>query len=242
MSKFRIIPVLDILNSEVVHAKKGERTKYKPLKSKILDSSNPIIAVKKLADKFHFDEIYIADLDSIVKRKPNLELISLILKMVNIKVILDPGITNYEDIMLFSNFNLFKLIIGIETVENYDVIKDGVKKFGQNEIVLSIDMFQGKLKSKLDIFNPLELMSLLEHLGVKEIILLDLFRVGQKIGGIPPLYLKIREIFSGDILVGGGIKDFNDILNYKKNNFSGVLIGTAFYDGSIKIEEIKQII
>ncbi|HEY0089823.1 MAG TPA: HisA/HisF-related TIM barrel protein, partial [Candidatus Lokiarchaeia archaeon] len=107
----------------------------------------------------------------------------------------------------------------------------------------SIDMFQEKLitKMKLDSFNPLKIISLLDSLGVKEIILLDLFRVGQKIGGIPPLYLKIREIFSGDILVGGGIKDFNDILNYKKNNFSGVLIGTAFYDGSIKIEEIIHI-
>ena len=32
MKKFKIIPVIDILNSEVVHAVKGEREKYKPLK------------------------------------------------------------------------------------------------------------------------------------------------------------------------------------------------------------------
>ncbi len=83
MTIFRVIPVLDILNSEVVHAVKGERAKYQPLKSKILNSSNPIIAAKILAEKYCFNEIYIADLDSIVKKKPNLKIITLILKIRN---------------------------------------------------------------------------------------------------------------------------------------------------------------
>ena len=35
MNNFKIIPVIDILNSKAVHAKKGERTKYKTLKSNL---------------------------------------------------------------------------------------------------------------------------------------------------------------------------------------------------------------
>ena len=88
-----------------------------------------------------------------------------------------------------------------------------------------------------DIF---EIVRKIEDLGVVNIILLDLFKVGQKIGGIPALYLKIREDFNGKILVGGGIKDIQDIKKYKSSNFSGVLIGTALYDGSIKIEELRN--
>ncbi|MFX0104936.1 MAG: HisA/HisF-related TIM barrel protein, partial [Candidatus Hodarchaeota archaeon] len=76
--------------------------------------------------------------------------------------------------------------------------------------------------------------------GIETIILLDLHRVGQKFGGIPPLYLDILRNFKGDVFVGGGIKDYRDLLNYKENNFSGVLIATALYDGTIKIERIKN--
>ena len=54
--------------------------------------------------------------------------------------------------------------------------------------------------------------------------------------------LKIREIFNGEILVGGGIKNIQDIKEYKLNNFSGALIGTALHDGSIKIEELQNIL
>ena len=93
-----------------------------------------------------------------------------------------------------------------------------------------------KLKSK----NVLHVIQSVEEYGINEIILLDLFRVGQKMGGIPPLYLEIRKKFDGSILIGGGIKDFNDLLMYQKNTFSGVLIATALYDGSIDIKKLKN--
>jgi uncharacterized protein related to proFAR isomerase len=86
----------------------------------------------------------------------------------------------------------------------------------------------------------LEVVRKIEDLGIVNIILLDLFKVGQKMGGISALYLKIREQFNGEILIGGGTKDLQDIKDYKSNNFSGVLIGTALHDGSIKIEELRN--
>jgi len=103
-------------------------------------------------------------------------------------------------------------------------------------------MFKGKTITKInDLENetPLKVVLKLKEIGVRELILLDLFRVGQKFGGIPPFYLDIRKRFDGYILVGGGIKNFNDILQYYRNSFSGVLIATALYDGSIKVEKLK---
>jgi uncharacterized protein related to proFAR isomerase len=89
--------------------------------------------------------------------------------------------------------------------------------------------------------HPVEIIKKIEDLGVDKIILLDLYKVGQKVGGIPPLYLKIRDNYNGKILVGGGIKDIRDIEMYKHNNFSGVLIGTALHDGTIDIEKLRKI-
>lgn len=242
MCGFRIIPVIDILNSKAVHAIKGERTKYKPLISELFKSSDPIEIIKILNHRYNFKEIYLADLDAIIKKNPNYEILSKITKFKNLKLILDPGIVKSEDILKFSRFNLKKLILGLETINSFEVIRDSLKIFGIDKIVISVDMFKGKIITKIkDLMNESLLNTILKlnNLGVRELILLDLFRVGQKLGGIPPLYLKIRDAFDGDILVGGGIKNLNDLSNYNRENFSGVLIATALYDGSINIEKLK---
>lgn len=243
MEKFRIIPVIDILNSQAVHAKKGERTKYKPIKSYLFQSTNPIEIINIIKSKFDFDEFYIADLDSIIKKTPNFQILEKILSISNIDVILDPGIINLKDILEFSKFKIKSLIIGLETIKNLKVISQSLEILNQKSIIISIDMYKGRILSNakdIENQNPITLIKKIESFGIETIILLDLYRVGQKFGGIPPLYLDILRNFKGDVFVAGGIKDYRDLLNYKENNFSGVLIATALYDGTIKIERIKN--
>ena len=242
MSSFRIIPVIDILASKAVHAIKGERAKYKPLKSKLINSSDPIEIIKVLKQKFNFREFYIADLDAIIKYSPNLEILSTILKIPEIDVILDPGIKDKEDLLKYSKYKIKKLILGLETINGYNVINEGLRILGKYKLIVSLDMFKGKIISKIKDLrnqNPINVVNKLKRFGVKELILLDLFRVGQKIGGIPPVYLKILKNFKGAVLVGGGIKDLMDLTSYYNNKFSGVLIATALYDGSINIDKLK---
>jgi phosphoribosylformimino-5-aminoimidazole carboxamide ribotide isomerase len=91
-------------------------------------------------------------------------------------------------------------------------------------------------------FSVLNVIKDISDIGVSKIILLDLKRVGSKVGGIPMLYKEIRGLFEGEIFVGGGIKDLNDIQDYYHFGFSGVLIGTALYDGTINLDEIMSLI
>jgi phosphoribosylformimino-5-aminoimidazole carboxamide ribotide isomerase len=243
MNKFRIIPVIDILNSQAVHAIKGEREKYKPLKSVLINGSAPTRIVLKLKSKYLFSEFYIADLDAILKRKPNIKIISEILDIPGVEIMIDPGIKTKKNVKKYYNLNLKSLILGLETLKDLKVITKCSKLFDTNKIVVSIDMYNEVIQTNIkEIRNQdiLEIIRKIEDLGVVKIILLDLFKVGQKIGGIPALYLKIREVFNGEIVVGGGIKDIQDIEDYKNKDFSGVLIGTALHDGSIKIEELRN--
>jgi len=243
MKIFKIIPVIDILNSKAVHAKKGERTKYKPLKSYLFHSSNPVEIINILNNNYNFDLFYIADLDSIMKKAPNFQILKKILKISNINVILDPGIVELEDIFQFLKIKIKNLILGLETINNFQIIIQSLQILNRNNTIVSIDMYNGQIISNakdIKTQNPLKLTKKLESLGVKNIILLDLFRVGQKIGGIPQLYLDILHDFSGNVFVGGGIKNYTDIINIKRQNFSGVLIATALYDGTIDIEKLRN--
>ncbi len=243
MNKFRIIPVIDILNSQAVHAIKGEREKYKPLKSVLINDSNPTQIALKLKNKYLFNEFYIADLDAILQRKPNIAILSKILDIPGVEIIIDPGIKIAKNAEKYFKLNLKSLILGLETLRDPEVISECLKLFDINKIVVSVDMYNEVIQTNIKELKDkdvLEVIGKIEDLGVVKIILLDLFKVGQKMGGISKLYLKIREKFNGEILVGGGIKDLQDIKEYESNNFSGVLIGTALHDGSIKIEELRN--
>jgi len=244
MKKFRIIPVIDILNSEAVHAVKGERKNYKPLKSVLINSSDPLAIIKKINHKYLIKEVYIADLDAILRRKPNFSLLIKILKLPEIKIMIDPGIISTKNILEYSIYGLDSLILGLETIKNLGVISDCLEIIGPQKTIVSIDMYKEVIQTNVKEIkkqHPIEIIKKVDELGVKKIILLDLYKIGQKIGGIPPLYQEVREKFNGQIIVGGGIRDVRDIELYKQENFSGVLIGTALYDGTIEIEKLREI-
>lgn len=244
MKSFKVIPVIDILNSTAVHAIKGERAKYRPLNSDLFSSSNPIEIIRTIKKKCKIHQFYIADLDSIINKNPNFQILNSVLKIPNIEVILDPGISGLKEIVQYKEFKIKSLILGLETIKNFKVISQSLEILSINKIIVSIDMYKGEILSNAkDIKNqnPVDITKRIENLGIKSIILLDLFRVGQKIGGIPPLYLDILDNFNGDIFVGGGIKNFKNLLEYKEQNFSGVLIATALYDGTINIKKLRNL-
>lgn len=244
MNRFKIIPVIDILNSRAVHAIKGDRENYKPLKSGLFETTDPTNIIKTLNKKYNFNEFYIADLDSILKKKLNIQILKQIGNIENVKIIIDPGIVTPKEIKNFTQINFRALILGLETIKNLKTINKSIEFLGINKVIVSIDMYKGKILSNAKEFKNYPMLNVIEKiemLGVKTLILLDLFRVGLKLGGVPQLYIDILQNFNGDIYVGGGIKNLNDILQYKDEGFSGVLIATALYDGTIEIEKLKAI-
>ena len=244
MNRFKIIPVIDILNSRAVHAIKGDRENYKPLKSGLFETTDPTNIIKTLNKKYNFNEFYIADLDSILKKKLNIQILKQIGNIENVKIIIDPGIVTPKEIKNFTQINFRALILGLETIKNLKTINKSIEFLGINKVIVSIDMYKGKILSNAKEFKNYPMLNVIEKiemLGVKTLILLDLFRVGLKLGGVPQLYIDILQNFNGDIYVGGGIKNLNDILQYKEEGFSGVLIATALYDGTIEIEKLKVI-
>lgn len=243
MSNFKIFPVIDILNSTAVHAIKGERDNYQPLKSPLFNTSEPFDIVRNLKEKFNIKQFYLADLDAIIKQKPNFRILKKILEIENIKIIVDPGIKSINDLKKYLEFKIESIILGLETIQKIKTIKESFKIFNKNKIIISIDMYKERIISKINELKnltPLTIVRKLEKIGIKTIILLDIFKVGQKIGGIPPLYLKIKKNFNGNVLVGGGIKNLNDVLLYYEKGFLGVLIGTAIYDGTINLNKLNM--
>ena len=64
-----LIPAIDVLNSIVVKAFLGERKKYMPIKSKLINSSVLEKVISVLLKEYNFKKIYIADLNAIMGNK-----------------------------------------------------------------------------------------------------------------------------------------------------------------------------
>jgi phosphoribosylformimino-5-aminoimidazole carboxamide ribotide isomerase len=241
----RVIPVIDILNNVVVHAVKGNRKEYQPLKSVLTTSIDPleVASVFKLQG---FSELYIADLDAILGKTPNFNLYTRLAQM-GFTFMVDAGVTDIASVKKLQNSGVSKIIIGTETLPNTDFIKQTIQQIGTKHIIVSLDMKAGKLLTPHSFNASTEVLGLLKtfcDMGVSEFILLDLARVGSSKGINIALLKQILTILADDVnsgvYVGGGIRGMNDLLYLKQLNILGVLLATALHLGKIDNQILRQ--
>jgi len=238
----KIIPVIDILEGKVVHAKGGKRRLYQPLKSSLFSSLEPLDIVHEL-EKIGFKELYIADLDSIMKNQINFDLFENLRANSEIDLMVDAGITNKRQAIQLLNSDINKIIIGTETLTHLKFLKNSVNIFGKNRIILSLDLINNKVLNKLNpIFQngPLAFLDSIRDFGLSQIIVLDLTRVGTSKGINTILVKKILREFDLDIIVGGGIRNILELIHLEKLGVKGVLVGTALYSNLINISDLKE--
>ena len=94
---FQVIPVLDILNGQAVHAVGGRRAHYQPIQSILHASSEPIPLARALRDSLGLQTLYLADLDAIGGRPPRLDIYREIINS-NIHIWIDAGVRDVGSI------------------------------------------------------------------------------------------------------------------------------------------------
>lgn len=214
-----IIPVLDVMNGIAVSGKSGEREKYRELKTIFASSSNPL----EIARNLPYEKLYVADLDGITKGKPDIKLLKKLSRIK--KLLVDAGIRNYGDVERISGINA-EIIIGTETLQNFETLKEALKKFGKR-IIVSIDVKNKKVLSNILPNAPYEALEILRKLGARRFIFLDISSVGTLRGFKFDFIKNCNE----EIFVGGGIR--KEDLKKLEKKVSGVLVGTALHRGLI---------
>jgi len=80
----------------------------------------------------------------------------------------------------------------------------------------------------------------LRKIGINQIILLDLDRVGTEHGINLALLRSILEKTGVDVLVGGGIKGIQELEELRKLGVSGALVATILHNGKLEVDELKS--
>ena len=238
----KIIPVIDILNSEVVHAVRGKRSEYKPLESILFKSTEPVEAAKAFKT-LGFNELYMADLDAIIDCSTNFQTLKRITDETGLNLMVDAGVTNIQRAKKLLTSGVSKLIVGTETLQTKNFVADAVKLFGSDRVVVSLDLKGNKILVKLGFdgcSDPMCLLKEFKKMGVSQVIVLDLTRVGSG-EGVNVDFLKsvIAEV-GVEVYVGGGVRDINDLIELKNIGASGALVATALHTGKISIDALKR--
>ncbi|RLG92062.1 MAG: HisA/HisF family protein [Candidatus Hecatellales archaeon] len=239
----KIIPVMDVLGGVVVHAVKGERSNYKPLKSLLCSNPNPLdvaLAFKKLG----FKTLYLADLDAIVDNVLDVSLIKVLGKVGFEELMVDVGVYSYTKPEKILENGASKIVVGTETLYRLENLKSLLKKINPEKIVVSLD-YKNKILTKAGELEGLgldEAAFRLQNLGVKTLMFIDLSKVGSGEGVNLNLVKKILGVLNIPLIVGGGIRDMGDILSLKRMGVSGVLVATALHKGKIRKEEIASLV
>jgi phosphoribosylformimino-5-aminoimidazole carboxamide ribotide isomerase len=237
----KVVPVIDILNGMVVHAVKGEREKYSPLKSILCKSADPVDIARAFRDA-GFSELYIADLDAILGKRFNLEILKRIKIETNLAMMVDAGINTIERAQTLLKAGASCIVIGTETLEDLHFVEKALKCFGAEKVVVSIDVLGNEVLSKsesIKSYEPAMLAKALKKMGVTKILILDIKRVGSEQGPKLTLVKEVIERTNLEVLTGGGIRNMADLEELRKIGVSKALIATAIHKGTITPEVLR---
>lgn len=218
-----IIPVIDLKDGEAVSGKSGMRKTYKPLKSVFHDSSDPIGIARALNDA-GFTGLYVADLDAIDGNGSNLQVAGEMNHI--IPIMLDSGVNTIEGVEKVLD-TVEKVIIATETLKSLDDIELIFSSFNKEDIVMSVDIKDGKVLGKHIKTDFKDIIKKIEQIKPAEVIILDISRVGTG-NGVDRELINSFIGLETELILGGGVTD-RDIKELNEMGVQNFLVGTSLH-------------
>ena len=240
MLKKRIIPCLDINKGRVV---KGINF------VDLVDAGDPVEQAKIYNDS-GADEICFLDITaSNENRDTIIEIVKKTANKLSVPLTVGGGVRKIEDIKNLLRAGADKVSINTAATNNENLVKEAVKQFGSQCIVIAVD---AKLvnKNKWEVFthggrkatgmDVIQYVKKMENLGAGEILLTSMDRDGTKKGYDLDLTKKVSEILKIPVIASGGVGNLEDLYHgFKIGKASAVLAASIFHFGKFSIADAK---
>jgi phosphoribosylformimino-5-aminoimidazole carboxamide ribotide isomerase len=228
-----IIPVIDLMRGQVVHAKLGQREHYQPIQSLLCLSSTPLDIVNAFVELYPFACLYIADLDAITGFGHHLNAIRNIQeKYPNIEIWLDAGIQDIAALKIWSDLKVTH-VIGSENINSIKSLKNLHQQLN-GHFVLSLDFNQSGFLGCTDVLTNTEYWP-------NKVIVMTLNHVGSQLGlDVEKLMLIKSMAIDRQIYAAGGVRNNDDIDQLQALNITGALVATALHNKQISMLNIKN--
>jgi phosphoribosylformimino-5-aminoimidazole carboxamide ribotide isomerase len=225
----RVVGVIDLKGGTAVHAVRGERERYRPL-------GDPLSTARRFRDALGLEELYVADLDAIAGAGGNDAVIGALAR--EARVMVDAGVSEPARARELLDLGVHRVVVGTETLPAADALDRLLP-----EAVLSLDLRDGRALSpdpRLAGLPALAAIARLHSERLREVIVLDLARVGTGAGPDVEAIAEIHAAFPGlELLAGGGVRDVEDLRALGDAGAAGALVATALHRGVIGPRELR---
>ncbi|HYT92444.1 MAG TPA: HisA/HisF-related TIM barrel protein [Gemmataceae bacterium] len=238
----RIVPVLDVMNGQVVRGVGGRRAEYRPIVSRLTDSAAPLAVARAFRERFGLTHFYLADLDAIAGAAPTLPTYA-DLHADGFSLWVDAGIRRATDAVPLARAGIDGIVAGLETLGGPQILRELCEMEKSSNILFSLDLKGGAPLASGSAWpaDPWAIATEAIACGVRRLIVLDLARVGVAAGtGTEELCGRLATTYpSVEVIAGGGIRDFADLQRLRSYGVGAALVASALHDGRLTRTDLE---
>lgn len=235
----KILPAIDLYEGKVVRLHQGKYDKM------TVYSNDPL----SFAEKFYemgARFLHIIDLEGARLGKPaNLDVLYKIAERVPVRIQYGGGLRSAMNIEDALEAGAERAIISTRALKDIEFLRI-VSELYLDRLTLSIDVKDGKVYAsgwQEEAMSLEEALSLVATYRIPHLIFTDISRDGTNEGVNFEFVEKVLKSSPVPAIIAGGVsseKDIVEISRYETIGLEGVIIGKAYYDGLIDLEEIFE--
>ena len=250
----KLIPVIDLMQGQVVRAVRGDRQGYRPIESRLCAGSDPVTVAKILGEHCAARQLYVADIDALLGQPAQVAVLRALLRSLPaLELWLDAGFANaaaaeallaglgaaaqrvvpvFGSESLASRGDLQRCFAGDATREaGTDSNPDDTRR---RAAVLSLDRRDGQ---RLDAAGCWDAPAL----WPRRVIVMTLERVGSDAGPDLDTLAAVRLKSPGSFIVGaGGIRNHDDLARAQAAGADAWLVASALHDGRLAGAHLRE--
>lgn len=234
-----LIPAIDIIDGSCVRLVEGDfnrKTDYE---------KDPVEMACRFADA-GFKRLHVVDLDGARVGTPqHISLLYEICGQSGLDVDFGGGVRLRQDVVDIINAGAKQVSIGSIAVKDPEIVDSWINEFGAESFFLGADVIGEKIAThawtQTSNINLMDFLGQWKGKGIGSVFCTDVSKDGKLEGPALELYVRIKRVYPDLYLVAsGGVSKVEDIQKLEDAGIDAVIFGKAFYDGKIRIKELKK--
>ena len=239
MEPIAIIPAIDIIEGKCVRLSKGDYS------TKKVYNENPV-EVALAFEAAGINRLHLVDLDGAkAGRVKNWKVLETLATKTNLQIDFGGGVKSMEDCRIIFDSGSTYTTLGSIAAKDEQATTAMLMAFGAEKFLLGADVNDellavGGWLEKTDI-HVSDFIDRYAAKDVQQFFCTDIAKDGMMQGPSLQLYKKLLAKHNNiQLIASGGVRNTADIEALQQIGMHGVIIGKAFYEGQIRLTDLKQ--
>ncbi|WBL43728.1 1-(5-phosphoribosyl)-5-[(5-phosphoribosylamino)methylideneamino]imidazole-4-carboxamide isomerase [Algoriphagus halophytocola] len=237
----QIIPAIDLIGGKCVRLSQGDYSSKKEY------HDDPLEMAKRF-EGAGIQRLHLVDLDGAKAKKIiNADVLQRISSGTSLQVDFGGGIQADKEIEKAFELGAKQVTGGSIAVKNAELFQSWIKRYGSEMIILGADAKNRKIAvGGWEETTAVDLIPFIKDyvaLGISYVICTDVAKDGLLQGPSTDLYKEILEEIPGiKLIASGGVSSVKDLEELEKIGVYGTIVGKAYYEGRVTLEELAAFV